>query len=39
MSVESRKQEDVEDYLEKLGEHKYTYEIINEREDMLDIFF
>jgi threonine dehydratase len=39
VSVESRYEQDVEDYLEKLVEHKFQFENINEREDMLDMFF
>ena len=39
LSVESRSEDDVEEYLEKLIEHKYQFENINEREDLLDMFF
>jgi hypothetical protein len=39
LSVESRTQEDVEEYIEKLVEGKFNFENINEKEDLLDIFF
>lgn len=37
--MESRKQEDVEEYISKLNENKYDFVNINEREDLVDIFF
>lgn len=39
LSVESQTQEDVEQYIEKLVESKFQFENINEKEDLLDIFF
>jgi len=39
ISVESRHEGDVEEYLEKLVENKYQFENINDKEDMLDMFF
>jgi threonine dehydratase len=39
LSVESVTQEDVEEYIEKMVEGKFSFENINEKEDLLDIFF
>lgn len=37
--MESLSQDDVEESIDKLREGKYTFEIINEKEQLLDIFF
>jgi threonine dehydratase len=39
LSVESVTQEDVEEYIEKMVDGKFNFENINEKEDLLDIFF
>lgn len=39
ISVESLSQEDVEESIEKLRDGKFTFEIINEKEQLLDLFF
>ena len=39
ISIESQTQDDVEEYIGKLIDGKYIFENINEKEDMLDIFF
>lgn len=39
ISVESLSQEDVEESIEKLREGKFVFEIINEKEQLLDLFF
>ncbi len=37
--MESQTQDDVEEYITKLTEGKYQFENINDKEEMLDIFF
>lgn len=39
MSVESSHQEDVEEYLDKLVKSQVIFENINDKEEVLDIFF